>query len=240
MLSWLKGILFVLMIVSIAFFWGAAFWYVIPSITDNWFGKIVSIIVGAYGVVPAVLGTIVCVAGGLTRGPEPRLIVIAGAPGSGKSTLAAELRSRLKSPHIDFGKLREFHLEPDWSNQSVEEREMSFENLIALIKSYAYHGRTNILVDDLQDAHATALPHLLELQVCIVTLTLSDDDELRRRIAIRNDGWKDPDTAVAWNHDVIKRPAVAGEHRIDVTHKTPAQVVEETLGILGIDQSHSV
>ena len=58
-----------------------------------------------------------------------RVIVIGGAPGTGKSTLARALRNLLNAPWIEFGRLREFHLKPDWSDQSEAEESMAFENL---------------------------------------------------------------------------------------------------------------
>jgi adenylate kinase family enzyme len=93
--------------------------------------------------------------------PNARLIVIGGAPGSGKSTLAAQLRDLLRGPWIDFGKLREFHLERDWSNQSDEEEAMAFENLVGIIRNYVRHGYRNIIVEDFQDRRVQQVPLVL-------------------------------------------------------------------------------
>ena len=70
----------------------------------------------------------------------PESIVIGGAPGCGKSTLAAQLRALLRGPWIDFGRLRKFHLERDWSNEGHEEEAMTFENLSSIIRNYIRHG----------------------------------------------------------------------------------------------------
>ena len=91
----------------------------------------------------------------------PQLIVIGGAPGSGKSTLAGSLRAILRGPVIDFGRLREFHLERDWSNQSAEEEAMTFENLLSIIRNYVRHGHRNIIVEDLQDHRVQQIPTAL-------------------------------------------------------------------------------
>src|SRR5256885_3238158 len=140
------------------------------------------------------------------------LIVIGGAPGTGKSTLAMQLRSVLRGPWIDFGKLREFHLERDWSNQSAEEEAMTFENLLGIIRNYVGHGYRNIIVDDLQDHRVQQLPEVLhDVPLRIVTLFISDPSELRRRINERDDGWKDAEAAVAWNQRVIDRACVGHE-----------------------------
>src|SRR4029077_933917 len=117
-----------------------------------------------------------------------------GAPGCGKSTLAMQLRSALRGPWIDFGRLREFHLDRDWSNQSADEETMTFENLQSIIRNYVRHGYHNIIVDDLQDHRIRQLPHILhDVRFQIMTLIVSDPSELRRRIVSRNDGWKDAD-----------------------------------------------
>jgi predicted ATPase len=68
------------------------------------------------------------------------LIVIAGAPGSGKTTISKILRSRLQAPLIDFGSLRNRHLDSEWSNAGPAEEQIAFENLVFVVESYAQHG----------------------------------------------------------------------------------------------------
>ena len=68
-------------------------------------------------------------------------IFIGGSPGSGKTTISKLLYEKLNHPPlIDFGILREPHLETDWSNQSKKEEQMAFENLVFMLKNYLKMG----------------------------------------------------------------------------------------------------
>lgn len=73
------------------------------------------------------------------------LIIFGGAPGSGKSTICEILQKRLNSPLIDFGWLREFHLDREWKRANEEEKQMAFENLIFILKNYIKHKYKNIM-----------------------------------------------------------------------------------------------
>ena len=66
----------------------------------------------------------------------PRLLFIGGAPGSGKTTVSRILHEKFQSVMIDFGTLREFHLDDLWTKESETEEQMAFENLVFILKNY--------------------------------------------------------------------------------------------------------
>ena len=160
------------------------------------------------------------------------LIVIAGAPGSGKTTVADLLHGTLESPYIDFGCIREFHLDREWQTANSREEQMSFENLVYILKNYIRYGYKNIIVTDLQDFRVQRIPELFaEHSYLIATMVIKSDGELALRLRNRNDGFRDVQRALAWNKQIQERPLVAGEHQIDNTHNEPKRTVDIILRI---------
>ncbi len=105
------------------------------------------------------------------------LIIISGAPGSGKTTIAELLKKELDGPYIDFGWLREWHLRPDWSNESPEEEEMAFDNLVYVLRNYSKHNYKNVIVTDLEDEKIQRLEDLFTNTNYLIATLILDSDE---------------------------------------------------------------
>lgn len=163
------------------------------------------------------------------------LLVVAGAPGSGKTTIARLLHAQLGGVCIDFGYLREFHLDNEWSNASPREESMAFENLLYVIRNYFRHGYRPIIVTDLQDFRVQEMPvHFRHENFLIATLVVHDDAELKRRVLIpeRDSGYRDFASSLAWNRGLIERSPVQNEVKIDNTAADPAGAVERILALM--------
>jgi adenylate kinase family enzyme len=162
-------------------------------------------------------------------------IFIAGAPGSGKTTVSRLLQEKLQSPAIDFGYIREFHLDREWKKASDKEEQMSFENLVFILKNYAKHGYTNVIVTDLLDFRIEQIPEIFkDYRYIIISLVVNSDEELKKRVLTesRDSGFRDFEKALAWNKGIQERNPLLGEHKVDNTHKDPLQTVSQVISLL--------
>jgi len=162
-------------------------------------------------------------------------IFIAGSPGSGKTTISNLLKKKLNNPPmIDFGWIREFHLDKEWKNASKKEEQMSFENLVSILKNYIKNDYKNIIVNDLQDFRIEQIPKKFpKYNYVIISLIVKEDEELKTRIlGERDSGFKDVKTALLWNKKIIERKNLQNEFKVDNTHKNPRKSVDTILEIL--------
>ena len=140
------------------------------------------------------------------------LLVVAGAPGSGKTTIARLLHAELGGARVDFGYLREFHLDNEWSNASPREEGMAFENLLYVVRNYFRHGYAPVIVTDLLDFRVQEIPvHFRHDNFVIATLVVHDDAELKRRVLIpeRDSGYRDfAEPTGILSHHLVQNDAV--------------------------------
>ncbi len=162
------------------------------------------------------------------------LIFIAGSPGSGKTTISNLLKSELNTPLIDFGWIRQFHLDEKWSNVSKKEEKMSFENLVFILKNYIKNGYRNVIVNDLEDFRVKQISNVFsKCDYVIITLIVNDDKELKNRVlGERDSGFKDTKAALAWNRKIIERKTFKNEFKVDNTTRNPQTIVTSILKII--------
>jgi len=161
------------------------------------------------------------------------LIIISGAPGSGKSTISEILQKKLESPMIDFGRLREFHLDREWKKQSEKEKQMTFENLVFILKNYIKNKYKNVIINDIVDNHALDLMRIFAKNKCLlITLVVEDKKLSKRVIGPRDSGFKDINKALQWNKELRERKRVENEHVIDNSHNSPEKTARDIIEIM--------
>jgi len=164
---------------------------------------------------------------------NPHIIIIHGAPGSGKSTTAKLLHERLRSPWFEFGWIPEFrNLNPHTEISWEQEAEISFENLVLVVKNYIRHGFKNIIITDINfDSQIICLPDVFSgFEYRLFTL-YATDDTLKSRILSRNNGntFKDWESSIKSNKLLTTRPLLQNESRICTEHINAMEVANKII-----------
>lgn len=165
-------------------------------------------------------------------------IFIGGCPGIGKTTVSQLIYNNKNEtwPMIDFGNLRVFHLNRQWTNQSDTEAQMSFENLIFILKNYHRYSYRNILVNDLTDERLGDLSKYLshdEYNYLIITLVVKNSDLLSTRVLNpnRDSGWRNVQKSIEWNNQIQKRKPYENEYVLDTTNQTQEETMSQVLKV---------
>ena len=162
-------------------------------------------------------------------------ILILGAQGSGKTTLARLLKKKLDSVYIDYDWIRDYHLNQDWKNTSTAEEEMSFENLVFILKNYAKHNYRNVIVGGFtENGIERIIKELKSYENIVITLYLNNDEILKQRVLTesRDSGFRDFKQSIELNRKLRDEPKYSNEHKIDNTNQTPQKTTNQIMAIL--------
>lgn len=145
-------------------------------------------------------------------------IILHGSPGNGKTTLSRKLHDHFKSPYFEFGWIPEFRcLTPSVQISQKKEEQLSFENLMLVVKNYNRHGFKNIIITDLDDIRMLDIPVVFEgYNYIILTLYCDKDEIIKQRILTRDNGnsYLDWETSVKTNSLIRERDTLPNEYRI--------------------------
>jgi len=162
-------------------------------------------------------------------------IVLHGSAGIGKSTLAKRLHEQYKSPYFEFGWIPEFRmLAPSIEISQRQEEQLSFENLITVVKNYNKHGFKNIILTDLNDIRLFDIPNVFaEYNYVIITLYTDSDEVIKQRILTRDNGnqFMDWNVSIKINEMIKRRGKLPNEYRI-CSKDNPNSTYEEIINLL--------
>ncbi|MBP2249042.1 hypothetical protein [Paenibacillus xylanexedens] len=163
-------------------------------------------------------------------------IILHGSAGNGKTTLSRRLHEHLRSPYFEFGWIPEFRsLSPSVQITQREEEQLSFENLMLVVKNYNRHGFKNIIITDLDDARIRDIPIQFEgFNYIIFTLYSDEDEVIRLRIQNRNNGnsYSDWEQSIKLNSLIRGRNKLPNEYRILNSSKDVESTLKELLNHL--------
>lgn len=161
------------------------------------------------------------------------IIIIGGAPGSGKSTVQDIVAKRLGNPRIDFGRLREFHLDRYWKKANNKEELMAFQNLVFIIKNYLKNKYANIMIDDLKYDKVIKLMKIFSKRKVILIILTTSEEEIKKRVGNprESSGFKDVKKALEYNKQ-WKEGHIKNSIKIDNSHNNPKKTARKILSII--------
>lgn len=162
-------------------------------------------------------------------------IFILGTQGAGKTTISRLLKEKLNSVHIDYDWIRGFHLNKEWKNATDAEEEMSFENLLFLLKNYAKHNYENVIVGGFTEKNIEkVLSELKDYKNIVITLYLSNDEVLKQRVLTesRDSGFRDFEESIQFNKKLRDELHYPNEHKVNNTNQTPEETTNQIVGLL--------
>ncbi len=160
------------------------------------------------------------------------IIIIGGAPSSGKTTIQDIISKKLNDVCIDFGNLREFHLDQYWKKANDKEELMAFQNLVFIIKNYLKNNYKNILVNDLKYNKIVKLMNIFSKKKLILIILTVEENELQKRIVIpRDSGFKNIKKALEYNKQ-WKECNLKNSVAIDNSHNNPKKTAKKILEII--------
>ncbi len=162
-------------------------------------------------------------------------IFMTGPSAVGKTTLAGRLYRRLGGVYIEQNMVPDFVI-PIWAkDEGVFEEQTCWGNLLRqaeYFRSLAFH---NIIILDFDDLRTRDIPLIFKGQrFMILRLCSSNPEQIKVQMIHRakaGAGLYDLELAVRANEKMLERPLLPNERKLDISGKTPEQVLDEAAAL---------
>jgi len=164
-------------------------------------------------------------------------IFIIGASGVGKSTLSKGLFEHYKGAYVEMSMVPEFGIPKDVDPGLFEEM-VCWECCVVQLKKFNELGIKNIVGGDFDDLRTADIPIVFKGYNYITLKLISSDYEQNfEQMKSRSNGLIDFELLEKSTKKINARPLLINEALIDVSKKTPSQVLEEVIRIIEETQS---
>ena len=159
-------------------------------------------------------------------------IFIIGTSGIGKTTLGKGLFAHYNGAFIEQNMVPEFGI-PENVDGGAFEEQVCWECCVAQIMKFHEMGIKNIIGSDFDDLRTADIPDVFKgYNYITIKLICKDLSQLHSQMENRKNGLIDYELQRKCSDKVNKRPLLINEVEIDVTNKTPQQVLDEAIRII--------
>lgn len=159
-------------------------------------------------------------------------IFIIGTSGIGKTTLGKGLFAHYNGAFIEQNMVPEFGI-PENVDGGAFEEQVCWECCVAQIMKFHEMGIKNIIGSDFDDLRTADIPDMFKgYNYITIKLICKDLSQLHSQMENRENGLIDYELQRKCSDKVNKRPLLINEVEIDVTNKTPQQVLDEAIRII--------
>lgn len=165
-------------------------------------------------------------------------IFIIGASGIGKTTLSKGLFEHYKGALAEMNLVPEFGI-PEGVDEGIFEENVCWECCVAQLKKFNELGIKNVVSGDFDDLRTGDIPVVFKgYNYITLKLICSDFEQNVNQMKNRGNGLIDFELLKKSTEKINKRPLLVNEFEIDVTGKTPDEVLEEAIEL--IDHAETV